>query len=50
MKIRIIKNFKTPKGQLREGDIVDVQPKTAERWNAEGKCIYLKIVSPKEVK
>ncbi len=50
MKVRIKEDFQTPKGALKAGDIVDVKPATAARWNEEGKAIYLKIITPREKK
>ncbi len=50
MKIRIIQDFKTVRGELKTGEILDVKPSVAERWVKEGKAIYLKIVGIKETK
>ena len=50
MKIRITKDFKTARGELKTGQILDVKPSVADRWVAEGLAIYLKIIGVKETK
>ena len=50
MKIRIIKDFDTVQGKLKIGQIIDVKPKVADKWVADGLAIYLKIVGIKETK
>lgn len=50
MKIRITRDFKTTKGELKTGQILDVKPSVADKWVEEGKAIYLKIVGIKETK
>ncbi len=50
MKIRIIKQFETARGELKVGQILDVKPSVADKWVEEGKAIYLKIMGIKETK
>lgn len=50
MKIRITKDFKTARGELKKGQIIDVKPSVADKWVAGGLAIYLKIIGVKETK
>lgn len=36
MKVKITKSFETVKGKLKAGQVIDVKPKVANRWIADG--------------
>ena len=58
MKIRILRRLETMKGKLEPGTILDITPKTAAQWVAEGDAAYVgkaessenKMVEPSENK
>jgi hypothetical protein len=50
MKIRIIQDFKTARGELKTGQVIDVKPSVADKWVSGGLAIYLKIIGVKETK
>jgi hypothetical protein len=42
VKVKILSTIETVKGKLKAGQVLEVKPKTAERWIAEGVAVKTK--------